>query len=43
MEGFLGEPEAAACANEGQGRKTLHAHITVWIKGHHALMKVTQM
>ena len=31
-KGIMGVPEAYSIAIEEQGRKTLHAHIQVWIK-----------
>ena len=32
--GLFGECEAVSLAVEEQGRRTLHAHIIIWIKGH---------
>lgn len=36
-EGFLGEPFALSAAMEEQGRKTIHTHMTVWIRGYKTL------
>lgn len=37
--GLFGVCEAFCMAVEEQGRKTLHAHMTIWIKGYKALQK----
>ena len=31
--GLFGTPEAVICAFEEQGRKTIHVHMTLWLKG----------
>ena len=36
--GYFGECEAVALATEEQGRKTLHGHMTLWIKGYRQLV-----
>ena len=37
--GLFGEPYALASALEEQGRKTLHTHLTIWIKNFQRLQK----
>ena len=36
-DGFFGVPEAVSFAVEEQGRKTLHVHMTIWIRAYKAL------
>ena len=38
-EGFFGHPNAVSYAVEEQGRKTLHVHMTLWIRGYKDLQK----
>lgn len=37
--GFFGVPEGLCAAMEEQGRKTLHGHMTIWIKGYKELQR----
>ena len=37
--GFFGIPEGLCAAQEEQGRKTIHTHMTVWIKGYKRLQR----
>ena len=36
-EGLFGETEAFALSIEEQARKTLHAHLQIWVKNYHAI------